>query len=242
MRLSALVTITMVFVSPLSVQRGDGQARVEVASIKAAKPPDDPRGLTCALPYVERTGGRIYILFSQVCGLLSVAYDLSDYQVVGIPRDTGVGPSNVFEVDVRLAGGDVPSREETRVVLRGLLAERFKLRAHSESREMPIYALVTTTNGQRLTPCSDPKASSGYAPGRILSCDPPLPMPRILQFLSSETGRPVFDKTGWQRRRSSFAGYRPTLSRRRIRHPGCLPPFKSNWDSSSNRKGVPSIP
>jgi len=212
MRLSALVTIAMLFVSPLSVQRGDGQARVEVASIKAAKRPDDPRGLTCALPYVERTGGRIYILFSQVCGLLRVAYDLSDYQVVGIPRDTGVGPSNFFEVDVRLAGGDAPSREETRVVLRELLAERFKLRAHHESREMPIYALVTTTNGES---CSFSQAK--------------------------QLGR-FSTRLGWQRRRSSFAGYRPTLSRRRIRRQDCLRPSKSNWDSSSNRKGVPSTP
>jgi uncharacterized protein (TIGR03435 family) len=79
---------------------------------------------------------------------------------------------------------------------RGLLAERFRLRAHRESREMPIYMLVATSNGPRLTSCSNPKAGSGYAPGRIVSCDPPLPMPRLLQFLSSETGRPVFDKTG----------------------------------------------
>ncbi len=196
MRLAAFATIATMFVSPFLVQQFDGQAQVEVASIKAAKRPDDPRGLTCALPYVERTSGRIYILFSQVCGLLRAAYDLSDYQVVGIPRDTGVGPSNFFEVDVRLAGGDAPSREETRVVLRELLAERFKLRAHRESREKPVYALVDTGNGPMLTPCSNPKAASGYAPGRILSCDPPMPMPRILQFLSSETGRPVFDKTG----------------------------------------------
>jgi uncharacterized protein (TIGR03435 family) len=94
--------------------------------------------LSCALPYVERTGRRIWIPFSQVCGLMRVAYDLSDYQVAGIPRDSGVGPSNFFEVDVRLAGGEVPSREETQVVLRGLLAERFKLRTHPESREVPI--------------------------------------------------------------------------------------------------------
>src|SRR5688572_259085 len=196
MRLSALLTIAMVFVSPLSVQRGDGQARVEVASIKAVKGPDDPRRLSCGLPYVERTNGRIWTPFSQVCGLMRVAYDLSDYQVVGIPPETGVGSLNFFEVEVRLAGGDVPSMEETRVVLRGLLAERFKLRAHPESREMPIYVLAATTDGPRLTPCSDPKAQSVYAPGRITSCNTPLTMPRILQFLSSETGRPVFDKTG----------------------------------------------
>jgi uncharacterized protein (TIGR03435 family) len=197
MKLLALVTIAMVFVSPLVVQRGDGQARVDVASIKTAKgPANDTRGLSCGLPYVERTSRRIWIPFSQVCGLLRVAYDLSDYQVVGVPRDTGVGPSNYFEVDVRLAGEDVPSMEETRVVLQGLLADRFKYRAHRESRDMPVYVLVATTNGPRLTACSNPKAGSGYAPGRIVSCNPPLPMSRLLQFLSSETGRPVFDKTG----------------------------------------------
>jgi uncharacterized protein (TIGR03435 family) len=97
---------------------------------------------------------------------------------------------------MRLAGGEAPSREEARAVLRDVLADRFKLRTHREPREMPIYALTATTTGPKLTPCSDPKAPSGYAPGRIISCDPPVPMPRLLQFLSSETGRPVFDKTG----------------------------------------------
>jgi uncharacterized protein (TIGR03435 family) len=197
MRLSTLVTVALVLVSPLSVQRGDGQARVDVASIKPARGPvNDTRRLSCGLPYAERTSGRIWIPFSQVCGLLRVAYDLSDYQVVGVPPDTGVGPSNFFELDVRLAGESVPSMEETRIVLQGLLTERFRLRAHRESRDMSIYALVATANGPRLTACSNPKAGSGYAPGRIVSCNPPLPMSRLLQFLSSETGRPVFDKTG----------------------------------------------
>lgn len=197
MRLSALVTIAMVFVSPLSAPRGEGQARVEVASIKATKgPANDTRGLACGLPYVERTSGRIWIPFTSVCGLIRRAYDLSDYQVVGVPRDTGVGPSNFFEVEARLASGDAPSMEETQGVLQGLLAERFTFRAHREPRDMPIYVLVTTANGPRVTSCSDPKARSVYSPGRIVSCDPPVPMPRILQFLSSETGRPVFDKTG----------------------------------------------
>ena len=197
MRLTALITITMVFVSPLSVQRGGGQARVDTASIKAAKgPANDTRGLSCGLPDVERTNGRIYIPSSVVCGLIRRAYDLSDYQIVGVPRDTGVGPSNFFEVDVRLAGADVPSMEETRGVLQALLAERFKFRAHRESPDASVYVLVATTNGPKLAACSDPKAPSIYAPGRIISCDPPLPMWRLLQFLSSETGRPVLDKTG----------------------------------------------
>jgi len=52
------------------------------------------------------------------------AYDLADYQVVGMTRDSAVGPSNFFELDVRLAGVDIPSMEEARLVLRGLSRTR----------------------------------------------------------------------------------------------------------------------
>ena len=195
MRLSILVAITTVFASPLSGQRGDGSVRVEVASIKAVER-DNPRRAPCLLPSFERTGTRIYTPFSQVCGLVRFAYDLADYQVVGIPNNSTVGPSHFFEVNVRVTGVDVASREEARLVVRELLTDRFKLRTHFESREMPIYVLGTTAGGPRMTSCSDPKAASGYMPGRIISCEPPLPIPRLLQFLSTETGRPVFDKTG----------------------------------------------
>jgi uncharacterized protein (TIGR03435 family) len=196
MKVFALVTLSTVFVSPLAGQRGDSQARIEVASVKPVRGPDDPRGLSCALPYVERTGGRIWIPFSQVCGLLRVAFNLVDYQVTGLSRDTGVGPSNFFEVSVRLTDVAVPSMDDARGVLQDLLTERFRLRAHRESRDMPTYSLVATNDGPKLTPCSDPKAGSRYVPGRIVSCDPPIPMPRLLQFLSAETSRPVVDKTG----------------------------------------------
>ena len=77
MRLS-LIALAWMLVAPLSAQQGDSPAPVDVVSIKAAKGPDDPRRLSCGLPYVERTNGRVWIPFSQVCGLLRVAYDLSE--------------------------------------------------------------------------------------------------------------------------------------------------------------------
>lgn len=36
-------------------------------------------------------------------------------------------------------------------MLQGLLADRFRLRLHRETREIPIYDLVTGKNGPRLT-------------------------------------------------------------------------------------------
>ena len=196
MRLATLITIALMFVTLLSAQQGDSPARVDVISIKPVKGPDDPRRITCGLVPVERTPGRIYIPFSQVCGLILRAYDVADYQVAGIPVDKGVGPTNFFEVDARLDGGGVPTLDDTRLVIQALLADRFKLRVHREFQERPIYVLMVTKDGPKSIPCSDPKAPSVYAPGRIRSCNPPIPMPRLLQFFSSETGRPVFDKTG----------------------------------------------
>lgn len=171
------------------------QRPVDVVAIKAVNRPDDPRRLSCGLPPVERSGGRIYLPFSQLCGLIRVAYDVADYQVGPLP-DARLGPSNFFEVDARLAGSAVPTMDETRAVVRTVLAERFKLRVRREPQERPIYVLMPTKDGPRLTPCADPKAPSGYTPGRITSCNPPIPMARLVQFLSSETGRPVLDKTG----------------------------------------------
>jgi bla regulator protein blaR1 len=196
MRLSTLSAITLLIVTPLSAQQGDSPARADVVSIKVVNQPDGPRRVSCGLPPVERTGGRIYIPFSQVCGLIRVAFDVADYQVSGIPADKGVGPSNFFEINVRVEHAGVPTMDETRLVVRTLLAERFKLRVRRESSDRPIYVLMATEDGPKLTPCSDPKARSAYTPGRITSCDPPIPMARLLQFFSSETGRPVFDKTG----------------------------------------------
>jgi uncharacterized protein (TIGR03435 family) len=194
MRRWTLIAITLAIPS-LSAQLRDSPAPVDVVSIKATKQPD-ARRVSCGLPAVERSASRIYIPFSQVCGLIRVAYNLADYQLEGIPPDSGVGPANFFEIDVRVAGSDVPTIDEARAVVRDLLAERFRLRVRRESQERPIYLLTIAKDGPRLKPCSDPKAPSGYAPGRISSCNPPIPMPRLLQFLSSETGQPVFDRTG----------------------------------------------
>ncbi len=41
--------------------------------------------------------------------------------------------------------------EQVRVMLQNLLADRFKLKLHRESKELPIYALVAAKNGPKLT-------------------------------------------------------------------------------------------
>jgi uncharacterized protein (TIGR03435 family) len=129
--------------------------------------------------------------------LIRIAYDVADYQVVGTPAALTKGDaSNFFEVDARTSDGTAPSIEDTRAMLRALLADRFLLRVHREARDARIYALTVAKGGPKMTSCSKPTAASVFSPGLLVSCTPPMPTARIVQLLSREAGRPVVDKTG----------------------------------------------
>jgi uncharacterized protein (TIGR03435 family) len=46
-------------------------------------------------------------------------------------------------------------REQVDLMEQSLLADRFKLKVHFETREMPVYALVVAKGGSKLTPAKD---------------------------------------------------------------------------------------
>jgi uncharacterized protein (TIGR03435 family) len=69
--------------------------------------------------------------------LILVAYGLQDLQLVGGPPWL---TSDLYAIDAR-AGADA-TRASVRLMLKSLLAERFQLVAHVETRELPALALV----------------------------------------------------------------------------------------------------
>jgi uncharacterized protein (TIGR03435 family) len=79
--------------------------------------------------------------------LIMQAYRLSTYQLVGAPRWID---SERFDIVAKAPAGSRP--DQTTLMLRGLLAERFKLKVHSETREVPIYALVLARSDGKLGP------------------------------------------------------------------------------------------
>jgi uncharacterized protein (TIGR03435 family) len=195
---SVFIASALLATSSLSAQRGDSATtpQFEVASIKPVTFSDEARaqlqkaGGTCALPLLERSGSRVHVQFSKLCGLIRVAYDVADYQIVGIPN---IEPSEYFEIDAR--AWTTPTIDEARVMLQSLLAERFRLRVHREPREAPVYVLTAAKGGPKKTACTNPEAPSVYTPGRLLSCRPPMPMARVAQLLGRETHRPVLVDT-----------------------------------------------
>jgi uncharacterized protein (TIGR03435 family) len=79
--------------------------------------------------------------------LIRFAYDLPDFQIVGGPNWL-----NADRFDVVAKAKDDSPLAEKRLMLGRLLAERFKLTAHTETRELPIYALVMARRDGRLGP------------------------------------------------------------------------------------------
>jgi uncharacterized protein (TIGR03435 family) len=92
-------------------------------------------------------GGRLSGTNVPAAALIRFAYNLPDFQIFGGP---GWLASDRFDIAAK-AEGDPPI-DQKRLMLRRLLAERFKLTTHTETRELPIYALVMARSDGRLGP------------------------------------------------------------------------------------------
>jgi uncharacterized protein (TIGR03435 family) len=93
--------------------------------------------------------------------LIQQAYDVRDYQISGAPSWL-----NSERYDI-VAKADVPNitRDMAKVLLQSLLAERFNLKIHRETKELPIYALVIGKDGHKLHESeTQPTSQAGSQP------------------------------------------------------------------------------
>src|SRR4030095_10650393 len=77
--------------------------------------------------------------------LIVQAYRVSNYQLVGGP---GWMDSERFDIVAKAPSGSAP--DQTMLMLRGLLADRFKLKVHGETREAQVYALTLARSDGKL--------------------------------------------------------------------------------------------
>jgi uncharacterized protein (TIGR03435 family) len=148
MALALLTFGALAFAPRLAAQSpADAAASVEyVASIKRSTAPGG--GATRMMP------GRISTTGMPLRPLVRQAYGpLQDFQLVGGPDwiDT-----ERFDIEVRLEGP--PSQPMMQAMLRRMLAERFQLKTHTESRDLPVYELVLARDDGRLGPELKPSA------------------------------------------------------------------------------------
>jgi uncharacterized protein (TIGR03435 family) len=96
--------------------------------------------------------GRIRYPFVTLQFLLLKAYDVNPFQIVG----PGWLESERFNVDATLPSDT--TREQFRAMLRNLLAERFKLATHLETKEVSGYALVMIKSKMKIRESAGPPA------------------------------------------------------------------------------------
>jgi uncharacterized protein (TIGR03435 family) len=111
----------------------------EVASVKPNR--SGERGRLFRFP----PGGQFTATNMQLRDLIRFAYGLQEFQISGGPNWVD---SDHFDIVAKAEGNPAP--EQVRLMMRALLAERFKLTVHNELKELPIYALVVANRDGKL--------------------------------------------------------------------------------------------
>jgi uncharacterized protein (TIGR03435 family) len=111
----------------------------EVASLKPNKSGSNNIGIR--FPGV----GQFNVINMPLREMIRFAYDLQPMQIEGGPDWIS---SDRFDIVAKAEGR--PTMPQVNAMLRSLLAERFALRTHVETRELPIYELVVARADKRL--------------------------------------------------------------------------------------------
>lgn len=192
----------------------------EVASVKKSSP--DARGSTTL---GMRPGGRFTATGMPLTGLITMAYGIQRFQLIGGPAWINSDRFDINAVAEDVPVGPAPSGTPNRMqlLLRSLLEDRFALVVHVETRELPVWHLVLARSdgrlGERLHPSAvdcqtiiaERKARGGPPPQLPKPGEKPqcgmgggpgsiiaggTPLPSLAAMLANMLQRPVYDRTG----------------------------------------------
>jgi uncharacterized protein (TIGR03435 family) len=224
----------------------------EVASVKQNTSGDSRTRM------VTQPGGRFIVTNAKLKGLIATAFEMADSpssidsRILGGPEWIG---SERYDINTKTNTEFKPSPDgpprELLLMIRSLLEERFKLKAHRETRELPIYELVVARADRRLGPemrkpaadC-DAAIAAGIRPPRQPDEPPPCglmggpartiaggaTMRQLAANLTVRQERLVFDKTGLAGRFAFTLAWTPDVMPTEAPPPG-IPPIDPNGPS-----------
>lgn len=161
--------------------------RFQVATIKPSLP-EETRTM-------QIQGNRFATTDTSLVDLLKYAYGLQEQEIVGGPKWLKTQKFDLVgdpETQAR------PSSDEFKKMVQNLLADRFHLTAHRETRDLSIFEIVVAKSGPKLTRSTRPPdgpPTVGYSPGELAVGNATIA--DLATFLQRfVTDRPVFDGTG----------------------------------------------
>jgi uncharacterized protein (TIGR03435 family) len=146
---------------------------------------------------VQIKGNRVTGQMLTLTELLADAYDVRDFQIQGAPdwAKPGTG-SEYYDLAAIAADTTTPTLPQVRLMLQALLADRFQLKLHHETKELAVYNLTIAKGGMKLIDASGsepPKLPANIPPG-VTFMRSGLPM--LMRLISTRVERPVLDETG----------------------------------------------
>jgi len=174
----------------------------EVASVKAHELPPGSFGFgTASRGGAIRISGNRVTTMGTLTGLLLAAYDLRIFQLSGTSTlpDKG-GSDQVYDVEARTPGEGVPTMNQVRQMLGTLLGNRFQLKFHRETKELPAYDLVTGNSPPKFkqSPAdAETKTDVLLASSHLMRIKyTNVAIPELVIRIAPQFDRPLFDKTG----------------------------------------------
>lgn len=214
----------------------------EVASVKPAAP--DERGMTIR----PGPNGGININNMPLKEMITLAWKIQPFQVSG-------GPSWMESLrwDIIATGNHKFNPDEMPLLVQSLLTDRFQLKIHHETKDLPLYALVLANKDGKLGPQLTESKEGNCAPFDPSKPPPPPPVPgkpmtramgcggmfmgpdrlgatsttidRMAPMLSRMLGRTVIDKTGLTGKYDIQLHWTPDQAQlQMMAPPGGLPP------------------
>jgi uncharacterized protein (TIGR03435 family) len=165
-------------------------ASFEVASIKF-----HPEPITLSSDPFAR-GRRVTGTASTLLDLITTAYGVRSDQISGGPNWAS---SDHYDIAATAEGEGTLTKEQFRQMLQTLLADRFHLRIHRETREVAAYALIIGKNGHKLKESTADASGKNrvWGNGTTMHMEATRgTMERLASQLAGTARRPVVDKTG----------------------------------------------
>ena len=155
----------------------------EVASVKPSNE------ACCSSTWNSSPAGSLHMKNQTLRSLIRIAYRVKDEQISGGPKWLD---SDRYNIDAKATG---PTKDaQLLLMLQGLLAERFQLSFHKESKQISGFALVAAKGGLKIHPVppsdkNQMNVRGGHMIARAVSLD------RLAQMLTNLVGAPVLNES-----------------------------------------------
>jgi uncharacterized protein (TIGR03435 family) len=179
---------------------------------------------------------------SSLGDLIHFAYDVQTKQIVNAPEWM---EKDRYDIAAVLEEQGVPNAAQVKIMIRKLLADRFKLTFHHDKKELSAYLLTVAKDGQKLTPTQrpGPQPGIGFRPGTggltlMVMNATMADFTGFLQVLVLD--RPVVDETGLKGNFDFQCTFTPDESQFNG-HPPMPPPQQTGTANTSSAPSAPSL-